>query len=424
MAKKFNLLTASAVSKALRAGNPCTLQDGGSLVLEVTGKNQGKWLYKGRKQGSRTIIKLICGYVPETGLSEARSKRDEYKLLLKQGINPNQQKRQAKDEAKRFDEQLKTTFRIVAKEYLATRQDMTAKTLQGDEGRLLNHAGSILDLPMKDIRRRDHLKPLVDALVQNKNLEQAKRVTGLLSRIFRYAVNCGYIDSSPAEQLSSLLPRQTGERNHHAAQTNKEACGPLLSQIWAYAETNRSGPFVISAIKILCYVPLRCSNLLGAKWEDINLKEGIWLFPKTKNGRAYELPISRQVKEVLVYLQKYAIEDIPFCFPGPTKTGHVSDGGLRHVLRQSGIPKEEQSLHGFRSTFQSIALEHGIPKVLTERILFHVAGGATEQAYNRTTYLGPTKAVMQWWADAVDAMRDGKQMPEIPEILRLGGAYQ
>ena len=69
-------------------------------------------------------------------------------------------------------------------------------------------------------------------------------------------------------------------------------------------------------------------------------------------------------------------------------------------------------------------MEHGIPKVLTERILFHVAGGATEQAYNRTTYLGPTKAVMQWWADAVDAMRDGKQMPEIPEILRLGGAYQ
>ena len=105
--------------------------------------------------------------------------------MLKQGINPNQQKRQAKDEAKRFDEQRKTTFRIVAKEYLATRQDMTAKTLQGDEGRLLNHAGSILDLPMKDIRRRNHLKPLVDALVQNKNLEQAKRVTGLLSRIFR-----------------------------------------------------------------------------------------------------------------------------------------------------------------------------------------------------------------------------------------------
>ena len=424
MSKKFNILTAPVVSKALRAGNPCILQDGGSLTLEVTGKNQGKWLYRGRKQGSRTLIKLICGYAPETGLSEARNKRDEYKLLLKQGINPNQQKRQEKEEIKRLEDLDKNTFRIVAKEYLATRQDITPKTMQGDTNRLVNHAGSILDLPISDIRRKDHLKPLVDVLLQNKSLEQAKRVSGLLSRIFRYAVDCGYIESSPAERLSSLLPRQTGEKNHHAAQTTEVSCSTLFSKIWEYAEANRSGPFVTGAMKIACYVPLRCSNLRGAKWEDVDLEEGIWHFPRTKNGRSYDLPISRQVKEILSHLRKYSNEDIPFCFPGTTKSGHISDGSLIKYLRNSGITKEEQSLHGFRSTFQSIALEHGIPKVLTERILFHVAGGATEQAYNRTTYLGPTKAVMQWWADAVDAMRDGKQLPDIPEILRLGGAYQ
>ena len=58
MSKKLNTLTAPVVSKALRAGDLCILQDGGSLTLEVTGKNQGKWLYRGRKQGSRTLIKL------------------------------------------------------------------------------------------------------------------------------------------------------------------------------------------------------------------------------------------------------------------------------------------------------------------------------------------------------------------------------
>ena len=424
MSKKNNILTAPVVSKALRAGDLCILQDGGSLTLEVTGKNQGKWLYRGRKQGSRTLIKLICGYAPETGLSEARSKRDEYKLLLKQGINPNQQKKQAQEKNKLANEQIKKTFHFVAKEYLATRQDITPKTMQGDTNRLVNHAGPILDLPISDIRRKDHLKPLIDALLQNKSMEQAKRVAGLLGRIFRYAVDCGYIDSSPAERLSSLLPRKTGEKNHHAAQTSEGSCRILFSKIWEYAEDNRSGPFVTGAIKIACYVPLRCSNLRGAKWEDVDLEEGIWRFPKTKNGRAYDLPISRQVKEILSYLHKFTNEDIPFCFPGTTKSGYISDGSLIKYLRNSGITKEEQSLHGFRSTFQSIALEHGIPKVLTERILFHVAGGATEQAYNRTTYLGPTKAVMQWWADAVDAMCDGKQLPDIPEILRLGGAYQ
>ena len=164
------------------------------MVLIVTGKNQGKWLYKGRKQGSRTLIKLICGYAPETGLSEARSKRDEYKLLLKQGINPNQQKRQEKEEVKRLEELAKNNFLIVVKEYLATRTDMTARTLQDDENRLLKHAGPILELPIADIRRREHLKPLIDTLLQNRSFEQAKRVAGLLGRVFRYAVDCGYID--------------------------------------------------------------------------------------------------------------------------------------------------------------------------------------------------------------------------------------
>ncbi len=107
MSKKNNILTAPVVSKALRAGDLCILQDGGSLTLEVTGKNHGKRLYRGRKQGSRTLIKLICGYAPETGLSEARSKRDEYKLLLKQGINPNQQKKQAQEKNKLANEQIK-----------------------------------------------------------------------------------------------------------------------------------------------------------------------------------------------------------------------------------------------------------------------------------------------------------------------------
>lgn len=115
MSKKLNTLTAPVVSKALRAGNPCTLQDGGSLVLVVTGKNQGKWLYKGRKQGSRTLIKLICGYAPETGLSEARSKRDEYKLLLKQGINPNQKKGRRRKKSNVLKNWQRTAFAVLSR---------------------------------------------------------------------------------------------------------------------------------------------------------------------------------------------------------------------------------------------------------------------------------------------------------------------
>ena len=98
---KSNRLSASEVGKALRSGEPVTLKDGGSLSLIVTGKGVGKWVFIGRKAGDRTNVKLICGYTPETGLSAARARRDEYKRILKQGINPNQQRREALAEAER-----------------------------------------------------------------------------------------------------------------------------------------------------------------------------------------------------------------------------------------------------------------------------------------------------------------------------------
>ena len=150
----------------MRAGEPCILKDGGSLVLEVTDKNKGKWIYKGRLPGRRNLTTLLCGYAPETGLSEARTKRDEFKLLLKQGINPNQQKKQAMEEVREKAQKDKMTFNLVANEYLATRQDMNAKSLQGDKARLQNHAKAILHMPMAEITRREHLKPIIEAILQ------------------------------------------------------------------------------------------------------------------------------------------------------------------------------------------------------------------------------------------------------------------
>lgn len=134
-----NRLTSSMISKALRDGEPVILKDGGSLSLEITGRNAGKWVYVGRKAGDRTNVRLICGYAPETGLSAARSKRDEFKLILRQGINPNEQRRAELAEAKRKKQKEEKTFSVVAGEYFASRGDLSGKTLQGDRGRVENH---------------------------------------------------------------------------------------------------------------------------------------------------------------------------------------------------------------------------------------------------------------------------------------------
>lgn len=166
-------------------------------------------------------------------------------------------------------------------------------------------------------------------------------------------------------------------------------------------------------MRILCYAPLRYGSLVKAKWEHVDLDAGTWLFPETKNGRDYTLPITRQIREQLDWLAEFG-DGGQYIFPSTGKRGHVTDAGLRLVLRKAGITQDEQSLHGFRGTFQSLSLEAGIPKVLTERLLFHTAGNSVEQAYNRTDYATPIRLALSWWDDAVDAMATGQPLPPVP----------
>lgn len=159
-------------------------------------------------------------------------------------------------------------------------------------------------------------------------------------------------------------------------------------------------------------MPIRNGNMVAAQWEHIDFEKGVWRFEETKNGHAYIIPLTNQIRAILENLKTYSCKK--WCFPSGAKTGHISNGGMMKLLRLAGIQKEEHSLHGFRSTFETLALEYGLPKALCERLLFHVAGGTVEQAYNRASYESALSLALQWWNDTVDALRLGNAVPALP----------
>lgn len=155
--------------------------------------------------------------------------------------------------------------------------------------------------------------------------------------------------------------------------------------------------------------------MIEAEWKHVDLDAGIWAFPQTKNQRVYAIPMPRQMAVTFEKLAQYRRGK--WCFPSGGASGHIANAGLTKVLRAAGIPQGEHCLHGFRSTFETLALEAGAPKAICERVLFHVAGDSTEQVYNRTKYLEPARLLLQWWADTVDALRVGEALPAMPEKL-------
>lgn len=63
-----------------------------------------------------------------------------------------------------------------------------------------------------------------------------------------------------------------------------------------------------------------------------------------------------------------------------------------------GIRGTGETVHGFRSSFSTWARdETDHPREIIEASLAHAVGGAVEQAYNRSDYLGKRRALMDEW---------------------------
>lgn len=92
-------LSDTAIRKAKPTDKPQYLFDGGGLYLQLNSNGSRWWRLKYRLDGKQRLISI--GVYPETGLADARSKRDAARKLLANGIDPAHTGRQRKQPALR-----------------------------------------------------------------------------------------------------------------------------------------------------------------------------------------------------------------------------------------------------------------------------------------------------------------------------------
>jgi integrase len=66
--------------------------------------------------------------------------------------------------------------------------------------------------------------------------------------------------------------------------------------------------------------------------------------------------------------------------------------------------------HGFRATASTILNEQGFRADVIERQLAHAERNAVRAAYNHAHYLAERMAMMQQWADYLDALANGAKV--------------
>lgn len=396
------------VKNAKAKDKPYKLADGGGLYLLVMPAGGKGWRLKYLFQGKEKLISL--GTYPETGLQEARKRRDTNKELLSGGIDPSDNRKAMKLVSR---EQAANSFEVIAREWLSRAENgwvksHYAKIVARFENDIFPYLGS---KPIANITAPDLLS--VVRRIENRGvLETAHRALSNCGQVFRYAVATGRTERDPTGDLRGALPSVNSRRTHFAAVTEPREVGRLLRSLHGYD----GSPTVCAALRLAPLVFVRPGELRAAEWAHIDLDAAEWRYTVTKTNTPHIVPLSTQAVEILKELQPLTGNG-QYVFPSPrSKNRPMSDNAILSAMRRMDISKDVMSGHGFRAMARTI-----LDEVLGERVdliehqLAHAVKDPNGRAYNRTSHLPERKRMMQRWADYLDTLRNGADVIQLRE---------
>jgi integrase len=257
-------------------------------------------------------------------------------------------------------------------------------------------------------------------------VETAHRALESCGQVFRYAVATGRAPSSPARDLKGALKRP--DPNHFPAIVDPALLGQLLRAREAYAGT----PVVRAALQLAPMLMLRPGELRFADWREFDLDAAVWTVPPARmkrvkrdklNGEPHVVPLPTQAVALLRELYELT-GPTGFVFRGERHHDRaMSNNTVNAALRAMGFPKEEVVGHGFRATARTMQRERlGIAAEVSEAQLAHTVRDPLGRAYNRAQFADERCAMLQAWADCLDALRLSEaagsgELPSAPERL-------
>lgn len=386
------MLTDAQVRKIKPAEKKTKYSDEKGMYLEVMPSGGMHWRMKFRFNGKENIFSI--GTYPDTTLAQARRIRDEARLNLKDGINPNEAKKQKKLQV---DES--TLFRVLAMEWMQDRKAVIKgatylRDLSVFEKDLFPALG---DMPIDQIKGKDILA-CAKKIEGRGALEMAKRSIPLTGRIFRFAIRKGIIENDPTPHLGEALkPRKV-----------KNMARLDISEFPAFVERmdRYHGNLIIrSALQLMTLTFVRTAELRMMEWNEIDYENCLWRIPahKMKMAMPHIVPLSKQALEILEKIQP--ITGIkPYVFYNYSTAKPISSNALLCAIRTMGY-NGKMTGHGFRGLASTTLHEKGYKHDAIEIQLAHRVGNAVSQAYNHAQYLDYRIKMMQEWADFIDGLR-------------------
>jgi integrase len=381
--------------------------DGKNLYFDFKSPPGANWVCRWKRDGVAHDMGL--GSWPLVSLAKARELRDECLRKLGAGIDPLAERREARAAARAVRAKA-MTFKQCGDAYIAAHEAgwRNAQHAAQWPSSLAAHAYPMFgDLPVAAIDTALVMKALQP--IWTSIPETASRVRGRIEAILGWATTAGYrTGENPARwkgHLENLLPKKSKVvrvKNHPAL---------AYTELPAFmAELGRLDGIGSLALQFCILTAARTGEVLGARWDEINFVEKLWIIPasRMKAGKEHRVPLSDAALTILLLLKR--LPSSPFVFAANRRRS-VSSSTMLETLKRMG--RVDLTVHGFRSTFADWCSERThFPSELREMALAHAIGNRVEAAYRRGDLFRKRCQLMDAWARyASGPAPEGKVVP-------------
>lgn len=365
--------------------------DGGGLYLVVDPSGARRWIVRVTVKGQRNKMgaplrtDFGIGGTSIVTLQQARERAIEYRRMAMQGLNP------------RYNKTVEIpTFEEVARQVHIERLPTWKNPKHGRQwlNTLRDYAfPKIGRMSINTIGEPEVMMCL--SPIWTEKHETATRLAQRIKVVLDVAKSKGYRKGeNPVTAIkdTGVLPKVKLKPKHHAAMAHSDI--PAF-----YNDLRKRNAMAAKALMFTCLTGMRTSEVLGSKWDEIDLQAKVWNTPaeRMKGGLEHRVPLTEPMIDILNQVRP--LRSI-YIFEGQKRNRPLSNMAMLMLLRRMGV--EGVTVHGFRSTFRDWASEVvQAPREIMEMSLAHKVGSDVERAYARSDLLDRRRDLMSAWSDFV-----------------------
>ncbi len=373
----------------------------GQMVLRISPKGLKTWNLTYRNLAGRRK-RYPLGHYPNLSLAKARETAHKLSGRVANGEDPAEDRLKQKKAAREA-----MSFRELARLYMRdhAKPHKALSSQRGDQrGIDIDLLPALGDRDIRLITRADVVK-LLDGIVARGSKVMANRTLALLSVIFTFARNKGYLPVDSVHPCQGV-PLPGGKEKSRERVLNRQE----IATLWKALESLEGS--TASIYRLMLLTGQRSGEVKAMSWNELDWEEKLWIIPgsKMKNRQEHRVPLSHAALECLEERRQEATSG-DWVFPSRfKKMPHIRhlETGMKRLQKACEPRLDHFTAHDLRRTVATELSKLGIDDVVIAKILGHTWGDRqVTSVYNRWDKLPEMREALERWASKLGQIATG-----------------